>query len=324
MSQFENIELGKSAEPSMSDLASQALLADSMPPFKVAFKQEEKPIVLATNDSRSGCSTTDVPPEDSKPASNTNENTNHIDFKPQLSQEQLQKQGQEQGQQQSAEAIAKAQAAAAASNENQLSFDGKQSTTVGNTNGLSNQIEAGSSVKGAGNSANHINVGGNTYRSFSNARGEALPGNECQTFAARADGQFMGTGGGIGFSNSSNKCIEAKAVKVNCDATETMGKANQYNSAAEQSWLKVASPAQQEELIKHGIGNALKISDNVVKKSAECAGAETKEAPPPVTVRQENVRVENQGNLVTKEDLRQMELKQDSKLNAAFRHTMQK
>ncbi|HND70185.1 MAG TPA: hypothetical protein PL112_25470, partial [Candidatus Obscuribacter sp.] len=119
MSHFENVELGKSAEPSMSDLASQALLADSMPPFKVAFKQEEKPIVLATNDHRSGCSTcstTDVPPVDSAPSSNTNENTNHIDFKPQMSQEQLQKQGQEQGQQQSAEAIAKAQAAAAASN----------------------------------------------------------------------------------------------------------------------------------------------------------------------------------------------------------------
>jgi len=339
MSHFENVELGKSAEPSMSDLASQALLADSMPPFKVAFKQEEKPIVLATNDHRSGCSTcstTDVPPVDSAPSSNTNENTNHIDFKPQMSQEQLQKQGQEQGQQQSAEAIAKAQAAAAASNENHIantgtvngtvnsSLEGKQSTVVGNTSSLANQIEAGSAVQNAGNSANNINVGGNTYKSFSNARGEALPGNECQTFAFRADGHFMGTGGGIGFSDSDNACIEAKAVKVNCDATETMGKANQYNSAAEQSWLKVASPAQQEELIKHGIGNASKISDNVVKKSAECAGAENKEAPPPSVERRETRQVENQGNLVTKEELRQMELKQDSKLNAAFRHTMQK
>lgn len=345
MSHFENVELGKSAEPSMSDLASQALLADSMPPFKVAFKQEEKPIVLATNDHRSGCSTcstTDVPPVDSAPSSNTNENTNHIDFKPQMSQEQLQgqlqKQGQEQGQQQSAEAIAKAQAAAAASNENHIantgtvngtvnsSLEGKQSTVVGNTSSLANQIEAGSAVQNAGNSANNINVGGNTYKSFSYARGESVPGNDCTDLMVGLDANVWGAGGGARFSHSDSRCIEAKVVKVNCDATETMGKANQLNSAAEQGWLKAATPEQRKALIQHGIDNAIQISDNVVKKSAECAQgveAEEKEAPP-AAQRRETRQVENQGNLVSKEELRQMELKQDSKLNAAFRHTMQK
>lgn len=320
MSHFENVELGKNAEPSMSDLASQALLADSMPPFKVAFKQEEKPIVVATNDHHSGCSTPDVPPVDAAPTPASN-NTN-IEFKPQMSQ------GQEQMQQQTAKAISDAQAAAAASNENHIantgtvngSVDGKINSTVGNT--LSNQLDARSGVQNAGNSANNINVGGNVYKSFSNARGEALPGNECQTFAGRADGFFMGAGGGIGFSNSDIKCIEAKAVKVNCDATETMGRANQYNSAAEQSWLKVANPTQRDEIINHGISNASKISDNVVKKSAECAQGEGQEAPPAPA--QEVHREVKQNTGVSREELRQFEERQNSKLDAAFKHTMQK
>jgi len=338
MSHFENSELTRSPEPNISEIASHALLADSMPPFKVALKQEAKPIILASNDANSGCSTSDagsgcstrdVPPPVEQPTPTP------VEIKPQQSQQQGQEQSQEQtqgqAQSQQAEALAKAQA----NNENHIANTGtvngsvdntvantlnnKVDTTVGNTSSVANQVDASSLNRNA--NANNISVGGNTYKSYSNARGEALPGNECQTFAVRADGYFMGTGGALGLSNSDNKCIEAKAVKVNCDATETMSRANQNNSAAEQSWLKVASPSQQAEIINHGIKSAKSISDNVVKKTAECAQGQ--QDAPPMPVPQE-VRRESQGNFATKEEIRALEQRTDSKLNAAYKHGMQK
>lgn len=336
MSNFEHADLPRSAEPSISDLASQNLLADSMPPFKVAMKSEAPSIVLAGNDSRSGCSTTDVTPpvETPKPVEQPAPAPTSIDFKPQLSQQQQQsmEQNQQQAMQQSQKSIADAQAQAVNRTEvaNHGTVNGTVKNDVSNTAGgavVDNKIGANTSsvanqVDGSSRNANVVNVGGNSYKSFSNARGEALPGTECQSIAVRMDGYFMGTGGAFGISDSDDACLKAKAVKVNCDATETMGRANQVNSAAEQSWLRVANPAQQAEIINHGINNAKHISDNVVKKSAECAQGEQQDAPPPPAP--ERTTVVNQGNFATKEELQAFEQRQNSKLDAAYKHGMQK
>lgn len=337
MSHFEHSELTKSAEPSSGDLASQALLADSMPPFKVAFKQEAKPLMLASNDAGSGCSTRDVPYSDD------HHDDHHDNPKPPVeqppvkpveapsfSQQQSEQQAQQQEQQQRAEAAAHAQAQAAnrndIANSNNLAnrVESNNANTVGNTSNVANKVDAAS----ANTNANNVNVtgGSTTYRSYSNARGEALPGNECQTFAGRLDGYFLGSGGAIGFSNSDEACIKAKAVKVNCDATVSMGVANEHNSAAEQSWLKVANSAQQAEIINHGIKNAQKISDNVLKKTAECAtSGEVQESPPPPAPAAAERRSEvDTSNLVTKQELRETEQRQGLKLDSAFKHSMQK
>ena len=107
---------------------------------------------------------------------------------------------------------------------------------------------------------------------------EALPGNDCQLFAVRGDGYFLGTGGGAGLSVSSEECIKARAEKVTCDASVSLGVANQYNSAAEQSWLQHVSPAQQQQIIEHGMRNTQRISDNAVAKSGECTKVNQPEA----------------------------------------------
>lgn len=332
MSHFEHSELTKSAEPSSGDLASQALLADSMPPFKVAFKQEAKPLMLASNDAGSGCSTRDVPygddhhdnpkpPVEQPPAKPVEAPS----YSQQQSEQQAQQQAQQQEQQQRAEAAAHAQAANKndIANSNNLAnrVESSNANTVGNTSNVANKVDAAS----ANTNANNVNVtgGSTTYRSYANARGEALPGNECQTFAGRLDGYFLGSGGAIGFSNSDEACIKAKAVKVNCDATVSMGVANEHNSAAEQSWLKVANPTQQAEIINHGIKNAQKISDNVLKKTSECAtsGEVQESPPPPASERRSEV---DTSNLVTKEELREAEQRQGLKLDSAFKHSMQK
>lgn len=357
MSHFENTELARSVEPNISENASNALFADSMPPFKVALRQEAKPILLASNDSNSGCSTSDsgsgcstrdvpAPVEPHTPPVEQPAPT-QIEIKPVFSQQQGQEQSQNQameqaqGQKQAQQAEAEANAIAKLQNENQLSntgtVNGSVENTVGNTldskntnanaNALDNKVTntaGGATVdaSSANRNANNINVGGNSYRSYSNARGEALPGNDCQTFAVRLDGHFLGTGGAVGLSNSDNKCIEAKAVKVNCDATDTMSRANINNSHAEQSWLQFADKNQQAEIIDHGIKNAKHISDNVVAKSAECVQGE-KQVAPPVPARQEERR-EGKGNYATKEEIHALEQRTNSKLDAAYKHGMQK
>ncbi|MBP6747071.1 hypothetical protein KA344_17705 [bacterium] len=363
MSHFENTELARSVEPNISENASNALFADSMPPFKVALRQEAKPILLASNDSNSGCSTSDsgsgcstrdvpspvephTPPVVEQPA------PTQIEIKPVFSQQQGQEQGQDQsqnqamdqaqGQKQAQQAEAEANAIAKLQNENKLSNTGNVNGTVENTvgnsldskntnanaNALDNKVTntAGGAVvdaSSANRNANNINVGGNSYKSYSNARGEALPGNDCQTFAVRLDGHFLGTGGAVGLSNSDNKCIEAKAVKVNCDATDTMSRANINNSHAEQSWLQFADKNQKAEIIDHGIKNAKHISDNVVAKSAECVQGE-KQVAPPVPAQQAERREVSQGNYATKDEIQALEQRTNSKLNAVHRFNMQK
>ena len=363
MSHFENTELTRSVEPNISENASSALFADSMPPFKVALRQEAKPIILASNDSNSGCSTSDsgsgcstrdVPPpvEPHTPPPVEQPAPTQIEIKPVFSQQQGQgqdqaqdqsqnqamdqAQGQKQAQQAEANAIAKLQ------NENKLSntgtVNGTVENTVGNTldskntnanaNALDNKVTntaGGATVdaSSANRNANNINVGGNTYKSYSDARGEALPGNDCQTFAVRLDGHFLGTGGAVGLSNSDNKCIEAKAVKVNCDATDTMSRANINNSKAEQSWLQFADKNQQAEIVDHGIKSAKHISDNVVAKSAECVQGE-KQVAPPVPAHQAERKEAGKGNYATKEEIHALEQRTNSKLDAAYKHGMQK
>lgn len=345
MSHFENSELTRSPEPNISEIASHALLADSMPPFKVALKQEAKPIILASNDANSGCSTSDagsgcstrdVPPpvEPHTPPPVEQPAPTPVEIKPQFSQQQGQEQAQNQAQDQNqgqtqaqqAEAIAKLQ------NENKLSNTGNVNGTVENTVGNTVDNKVANTAGGAtvdassankNTNANNVNVGGNTYKSYSDARGEALPGNECQTFAVRLDGHFLGTGGAVGLSNSDNKCIEAKAVKVNCDATDTMSRANINNSRAEQSWLQFADKNQQAQIIDHGIKSAQHISENVVAKSVECVQGE-KQVAPPVPAHQAERKQSSQGNYATKEEMHALEQRTDSKLNAAYKHGMQK
>ena len=171
----------------------------------------------------------------------------------------------------------------------------------------------------------NVKTGDTVYRnnSYVNARGEALPGNDCQLFAARGDGYFLGTGGGVGVSVSSGICIEAKAEKVTCDASVSLGAANQYNSAAEQSWLQHVNPAQQQQIIEHGLRNTQKISDHAVAKSAECAKVvepeSDQEQPRQVIVQQVDTR-----NFATKDEVQQAEERSTNRVNQAFKYTLQK
>jgi hypothetical protein len=175
------------------------------------------------------------------------------------------------------------------------------------------------------NSATNVRTGDTIYRnnSYANARGEALPGNDCQLFAVRGDGYFLGTGGGAGLSVSSEECIKARAEKVTCDASVSLGVANQYNSAAEQSWLQHVSPAQQQQIIEHGMRNTQRISDNAVAKSGECTTVnqpeEAKEQPREVIVQSVDT-----SNLATKEELQQAEERSTHRVNQAFKHALQK
>lgn len=147
-----------------------------------------------------------------------------------------------------------------------------------NAVGVGVDAHSGSSSKVGDVSSASVSAGGssnNVYQSSSksylNSRGESLPGNQCQTLAMRADGYFLGSGGGIGFSNSSNKCIEAIAEKVTCDAPAALAAANERNSAAAQSWLSFVNDRQRAEIINHGIKNMQRMSDNATKKSTTCA-----------------------------------------------------
>lgn len=127
-----------------------------------------------------------------------------------------------------------------------------------------------SSTSGVLASGNSSNVYSSQSKSYSNYRGEALPGNQCQTFAFRADANYLGTGGGIGISNSDNECIKAIAKKITCDAPAALADANARNSAAAQSWLAFANDAQRAAIINHGIATMQHMSDNAAIKSDAC------------------------------------------------------
>lgn len=302
MNHYETSELPAKSDFSNND-SSHALLADSMGsnPFKVASQKET--IMLATNDrgytEPHGPGIPDVPP-----VVPPIEPHNY-----QLEQQQAQQQAQEQAQQQQ--------------------LNNRNDINSANNNKVEGNIDASNAVR---TGDTNVNTGGTSVRtgdtiyknnSYANARGEALPGNDCQLFAVRGDGYFLGTGGGAGLSVSSGVCIEAKAEKVTCDASVSLGVANQYNSAAEQSWLQHVSPAQQRQIIEHGMHNTQRISDNAVAKSAECAKVVQPEAPQEQP-RQVIVQQVDTSNLATKEELNQAEQRSTHRLNQAFKHTLQK
>lgn len=288
MNHYETSEVPVKSDFSNND-SSHALFADSMGsnPFKLASKQET--IMLATNDhgytEPHNPGTPDVPPV-VPPVEPHN-----YQLEQQQAQQQQQQQMQEQAQQQQL------------INKNELK-SGDTNLRTGDTN---------------------VRTGDTIYKnnSYANARGEALPGNDCQLFAVRGDGYFLGTGGGAGLSVSSGICIEAKAEKVTCDASVSLGVANQYNSAAEQSWLQHVSPAQQQQIIEHGMRNTQKISDHAVAKSAECAKVVQPEAPQEQP-RQVIVQQVDTSNLATKDELQQSEQRSTHRVNQAFKHTLEK
>ncbi len=295
MNHYETSEIPVKSDFSNND-SSHALFADSMGsnPFKLASKQET--IMLATNDhgytEPHNPGTPDVPPV-VPPVEPHN-----YQLEQQQAQQQQQQQVQEQAQQQQL------------NNRNELKT-GDTTLSTGET-----RVSTGDT---------NVRTGDTIYKnnSYANARGEALPGNDCQLFAARGDGYFLGTGGGAGLSVSSGICIEAKAEKVTCDASVSLGVANQYNSAAEQSWLQHVSPAQQQQIIEHGMRNTQKISDHAVAKSAECAKVVQPETPQEQP-RQVIVQQVDTSNLATKDELQQSEQRSTHRVNQAFKHTLQK
>lgn len=328
MNHYETSEIPVKSDFSNND-SSHALFADSMGsnPFKLASKQET--IMLATNDhgytEPHNPGTPDVPPV-VPPIEPHN-----YQLEQQQAQQQQQQQMQEQAQQQQLNNRNEINSA----NNNKL--EGNVEGNISGTNKLqsnidassANQLDASNSVKTGDTSVNtgatNVRTGDTIYKnnSYANARGEALPGNDCQLFAARGDGYFLGTGGGAGLSVSSGICIEAKAEKVTCDASVSLGVANQYNSAAEQSWLQHVSPAQQQQIIEHGMRNTQKISDHAVAKSAECAKVVQPETPQEQP-RQVIVQQVDTSNLATKDELQQSEQRSTHRVNQAFKHTLQK
>ena len=352
MSQFETNELAGKAELSARD-ASQALFADTLSanPFQVSMKQEYKPVVLAQNESgcqynEGSCSTTDAPtppiephtptephPEPQpQPESLTYNNDNRQDQQQQQQQQQQQEQQQRQEQlnqqqqnnQQRFEGnvSGKVEGNVSGRVENHLNLENNPQNTLKNQVGVDVKQGPVSSISGGGNSNN---VYKNT--SYANMRGESLPGNDCQTFAARADGYYLGTGGGFGISNSSNRCIEAKAEKVTCDAPASLGIANERNTAAVQSWMAYANDRQRSQIIEHGMRTTQHIADNVAAKSDACvAGVEggKTEAPPQAVVEKQVIVHEPPPNMATQQDLQEMEQRQVRRLDQAYKHGLYK
>lgn len=348
MSQFETNELAGKAELSARD-ASQALFADTLSanPFQVSMKQEYKPVVLAQNESgcqynEGSCSTTDAPTPPIEPHTPTEP---HPEPQPQpesptynnnLEQQQQQAQQQQQQQEQQQQNHQQFEGNVSGKVENHLNLENNPQNTLKNQIGIENNpqntlknqvgvdVKQGpvSSISGGGNSNN---VYKNT--SYANMRGESLPGNDCQTFAIRADGYMLGTGGGIGLSNSSNRCIEAKAEKVTCDAPASLGIANERNTAAVQSWMAYANDRQRSQIIEHGMRNTQHIADNVAAKSDACvAGVEggKTEAPPQTVVEKQVIVQEPPPNMATQQDLQEMEQRQVRRLDQAYKHGLYK
>lgn len=288
MNHYETSEIPVKSDFSNND-SSHALFVDSMGsnPFKLASKQEA--IMLATNDH--GYTEPHNPGIPDVPPVVPPVEPHNYQLEQQQAQQQQQQQMQEQAQQQQL------------NNRNEIKT-GDTNLRTGDTN---------------------VRTGDTIYKnnSYANARGEALPGNDCQLFAARGDGYFLGTGGGAGLSVSSGICIEAKAEKVTCDASVSLGVANQYNSAAEQSWLQHVSPAQQQQIIEHGMRNTQKISDHAVAKSAECAKVVQPETPQEQP-RQVIVQQVDTSNLATKDELQQSEQRSTHRVDQAFKHTLEK
>jgi hypothetical protein len=332
MNHYETSELPAKSDFSNND-SSHALFADTMGsnPFKMASKQET--VMLASNDGYHtephGPGIPDVPPV-IPPVEPHN-------YQLDQQQAQQQQQAQEQLQQQQLNNRNDLSNNSANNNDNRVqgSVEGNINGTVSGTNknnvdaSSTNNIDASNSVRTGNTNVNtgatNVRTGDTIYRnnSYANARGEALPGNDCQLFAARGDGYFLGTGGGAGLSVSSEECIKARAEKVTCDASVSLGVANQYNSAAEQSWLQHVSPAQQQQIIEHGMRNTQRISDNAVAKSGECTTVnqpeEAQEQPKEVIIQ----RVDT-SNLATKEELQQAEERSTHRVNQAFKHALQK
>jgi hypothetical protein len=340
--QFENSESYASNYDDDANSAKSALLEDA---FRVTPKTEVAPVLVATKDEScssndKGCGTPEhhdddrpQPVETPKPSTeiktdvdNQNKNQQDQAQKQKMEQEQAMKQNQGQGQGQDQHQNAEAKAQQALDNRNDIynkNGDNKNVSTVAGQNDSTN-TNTTANRNSANNGGVSVSTGGNKY--YSNARVEDLPGNECQLFAGRADGYFMGTGGALGLSYSDKLCVQAKAEKVKCDAPVALGIANKHNSEAEQSWLAVANGAQQQRIIEHGIRNTQKISDSAAQKSDECAnvGVEKDE-----TVVQEKVIVQQHQNVdtsrfATKEDLRQQNQEFGSKLDAVHKKNMQK
>ncbi|MDQ5935199.1 MAG: hypothetical protein QG574_2505 [Cyanobacteriota bacterium erpe_2018_sw_21hr_WHONDRS-SW48-000092_B_bin.40] len=345
MNHYETSELPAKSDFSNND-SSHALFADTMGsnPFKLASKQET--VMLASNDGYHtephGPGIPDVPPV-IPPVEPHN-------YQLDQQQAQQQQQAQEQLQQQqlnnrndlsnNSANYNRNDVNSANNNDNRVqgSVEGNINGTVSGTNKLQNNVDASSTnTVDASNSvrtgntnvntgATNVRTGDTIYKnnSYANARGEALPGNDCQLFAVRGDGYFLGTGGGAGLSVSSEECIKARAEKVTCDASVSLGVANQYNSAAEQSWLQHVNPAQQQQIIEHGMRNTQRISDNAVNKSAECTKVnqeeeEAQEQPQEVIIQ----RVDT-SSLATKQELQQAEERSIHRVNQAFKHSLQK
>ncbi|MBK9619843.1 MAG: hypothetical protein IPO31_11765 [Candidatus Obscuribacter sp.] len=337
---FENRELAADLKQSQGD-ASQALFADSIgqSPFKMA-KQEAKPVLLAWNDGttndggmpplepHSGGGTYEPhnPPPVEQPTNNYNPTNNQ-------NQEQLSQQQQEQINKQNQEFNGRVDGniqgtvksdidnnvgvntkiGVDASSQNKIGVDASSQNKIGVQTG---DVTSGSAANNSGGNSNNVY----SSKSYLNSRGEALPGNDCQTFAVRADGYMLGTGGGVGLSNSSNKCIEAKAEKVTCDAPAALGAANEHNSRAMQSWLPYANEGQRAQIVEHGMRNAQHISDNVASKSDACvSGVAPEQQPQPVA---ERVIVQPQPNLATKQDVKDAEDRSTMRTNRAFNHSL--
>lgn len=324
MSQFETNELAAKPEALHTD-ASHALLADSFSnPFQVAARPDVKPVMVASNEP--GCQYSQpvephTPPVEPHPNPNpqpgdqTNYNNTNNLRQDQVSQQNLDNRN---------------------TNVNQV--DGRVYGSNTNTVGIRNDVRTGDANANS-SSSSHVgdvgasasNSGGNSnnvYRStntnYTNMRAESLPGNQCTSLALRADGYFMGTGGGIGVSNSNDKCLEAIAEKVTCEAPAALAAANERNSAAAQSWLAYANDSQRAQIIQHGVNNMQRISDNATAKSAACLGEKTEAAPPPPqTVIERQVAVPPP-NMATKEELRELEARQNQKLDRAWEHGLRK
>jgi hypothetical protein len=347
MNHYETSELPAKSDFSNND-SSHALFADTMGsnPFKLASKQET--VMLASNDGYHtephGPGIPDVPPV-TPPVEPHN-------YQLDQQQAQQQQQAQEQLQQQqlnnrndlsnNSANYNRNDVNSANNNDNRVqgSVEGNINGTVSGTNKLQNNVDASSTnTVDASNSvrtgntnvntgATNVRTGDTIYKnnSYANARGEALPGNDCQLFAVRGDGYFLGTGGGAGLSVSSEECIKARAEKVTCDASVSLGVANQYNSAAEQSWLQHVNPAQQQQIIEHGMRNTQRISDNAVNKSAECTKVNQEEEEEEAQEQPREVIVQkvDTSDLATKQELQQAEERSIHRVNQAFKHSLQK
>lgn len=332
MSQFETNELAARPEALHAD-ASHALLADSFSnPFQVAAKADVKPVLVASNEP--GCQysqpvephTPAVEPHPNpnpQPGDQTSYNTNNL-HQDQVNQQYLDSHNTN---------VNQVDGRVSGNNTSNIGIHNDVRTGDANVNSSSNSrvgdVSSQSHVGDVGASAN--NSGGNSnnvYRStntnYTNMRAESLPGNQCTTLAVRADGYFMGTGGGIGVSNSSNKCIEAIAEKVTCEAPAALAAANERNSAAAQSWLAYANDSQRAQIIQHGVNNMQRISDNATAKSAACLGEKAEvAAPPPQTIVERQVVVPPP-NMATQQDLRELEQRQNQKLDRAWEHGLRK